>query len=178
MPLRAITACDRPSEWSYGLPDLSWRRRCSVGLEPFVGGFTAPLAQDLCSAPDAEMEALDPWLVLDALSALVDKSLGNALFSNTERFHLLESAREFARLQLEANGESTPARRRHVHAMALAFDTAQREVHSCRDSEWIARKVAGEAQPSARRSRALWEDGDPDTLATLAKSRRWRRWTP
>ena len=129
--------------WSYGLLSPA-EQRVFRRLEPFVGGFSAQMAQQLCcGVEETDAPALSSWEMLDALSALVEKSLvqrgppGTLVAPN--RLHLLESARDFARLQLAAEGEAERVRRRHAEIVADAFELAHYELERWRDVDWAAK---------------------------------------
>jgi predicted ATPase/DNA-binding winged helix-turn-helix (wHTH) protein len=128
-------------EWSYGLLSPV-EQRVFRRLAPFVGGFTAQMAQQLCCGTE-DGAALDGWEMLDALSALVEKSLVQRLGAGSpaapDRLHLLESARDFARLQLQAAGEAERVQRRHAEIVADAFELAQYELERWRDADWAAK---------------------------------------
>ena len=73
-------------------------RRQFRRLEPFAGGFTATMAQQLFCSIAGGCKQLDKWSMLDALSALsalVDKSLvqrsARGAEGEQERLHLLEA---------------------------------------------------------------------------------------
>ena len=129
-------------EWSYGL--LTPTEQCVFRrLEPFAGGFTANLAQQLCCGIASAAPALEACAMLDALSALVDKSLvqrrAAAADGEQERLHLLESARDFACLRLREADEIDPVRQRHAEVVASWFDMGQRDLDRSRDCDWAAR---------------------------------------
>ena len=105
-------------EWSHGLLSSSEKavlRRLSV----FVGGFTLDLAQQV--ARDSGGIELDEWKVLDALSALVDRSLVSVDTGESLRYRLLETMRVFALEQLDAAGETAAWRTRHARAVSDLF---------------------------------------------------------
>ncbi len=102
-------------DWSHALlstEEQAVLRRLSV----FVGGFTLDLAQTMAS--DA---ALDEWAVLDALSALVDKSLVAADAAEPPRYRLLESTRAYALEKLAQAGEMAWVRERHARVVRDLF---------------------------------------------------------
>ncbi|MFH8615759.1 ATP-binding protein [Streptomyces sp. NPDC017979] len=104
-------------DWSWDLLDEAERtvlRRLSV----FAGGCALPAAEAVCG-PDLPA-AGD---VLDALAALVDKSLVVAVPDDAAgmRYRLLETVAEYAAEHLDHSGERTPVERRHlVHYRELA----------------------------------------------------------
>jgi predicted ATPase/DNA-binding winged helix-turn-helix (wHTH) protein len=105
-------------EWSHGLLTTSEQavlRRLGV----FVGGFTLELAQDV--ARDCVGCELDEWAVLEAISALVDKSLVSVESGEPVRYRLLETIRLFALEQLATAGESLSRRTRHARAVSELF---------------------------------------------------------
>lgn len=159
-------------EWSYSL--LNTTEQCVFRrLEPFSGGFTAQMAQQLCCGLQTDAPALETWAMLDALSALVDKSLVQRTppkgGSEPERMQLLESARDFARLQLESTGEMSAVRARHAHVVALAFADAQTQLDRWRDCDWTSKY-----QPERRNVLVAlnWActSGEPEVLARLVKA--------
>lgn len=126
-------------EWSYGL--LSPVEQCVFRrLEPFAGGFTAQMAQNLCCSVEGNSERLSGWQMLDALSALVDKSLVQRDHGGTtgasERLYLLESARDYARLRLEETSELDAVHHRHAEVVADWFTSALHELERWRDKDW------------------------------------------
>ena len=76
--------------WSHALLD-PLEQRVFRRLARFLGGFSLPLAQQVGADKHD-----DEWAVLDALGALVDRSLVVADPGPTPRYRLLESARAFA----------------------------------------------------------------------------------
>jgi predicted ATPase/DNA-binding winged helix-turn-helix (wHTH) protein len=102
-------------DWSHALLSTDEQtvfRRLGV----FVGGFTLELAQQVAS--DAK---LDEWSVLEALSALVDKSLVAADASEPPRYQLLETTRAYALEKLADAGETGMWIGRHAHAIHDLF---------------------------------------------------------
>ncbi len=102
-------------DWSHALlaaAEQAVLRRLGV----FVGGFSLELAQQV-----AADDALDEWAVLDALGALVDKSLVAADGGEPVRYRLLETTRAYALEQLAAQGEAATTRQRHAQALCALF---------------------------------------------------------
>jgi predicted ATPase/DNA-binding winged helix-turn-helix (wHTH) protein len=102
-------------DWSYellSLPERALLRRLAV----FAGGCTLESAEAVCT--EDEMHAAHS--VMELLANLVDKSLVTVDAAG-ERYHLLETVREYAREQLEASGEAAEVRDRHLqHFLAFA----------------------------------------------------------
>ncbi|HXW52147.1 MAG TPA: tetratricopeptide repeat protein, partial [Candidatus Acidoferrales bacterium] len=96
-------------DWSYDLlteNEKAMFRRVAV----FAGGWTLDAASDVCSD-----EQIEPWDVLDLLSALVDKSMVVAELSGAEqRYRLLESTRQYAWEKLVESGERDRIGARHA----------------------------------------------------------------
>ena len=113
-------------EWSHGLLDATLRtvfRRLGVIVDSASLGFIQRIVAD-------ETGALDAWAVLDALGALVDRSLVAVLPADEPtddaepRYRLLETPRAFALEQLDATGERAMMQRRHATVLASLFDAA------------------------------------------------------
>jgi predicted ATPase len=103
-------------DWSHALLSVEEQtvlRRLGI----FVGGFTLELAQRV--AGDAR---LDQWAVLDALSALVDKSLVVTDPSELPRYRLLETTRAYALEKLADAGETAAWIERHARALCEFFE--------------------------------------------------------
>ncbi len=106
-------------EWSYGL--LDERQQCVFRrLGVFAGSFSLRTAQAVCGG-----DGLDEWRVLDALDALVDKSLVDSVeAAGAPRFRLLESLRAFALESVDATGEAPSTRDRHLQAVVAYWSDA------------------------------------------------------
>lgn len=151
--------------WSHDLLS-SAEQKVFRRLEPFVGGFGLDMAQRLASDTEPAADAVDEWQAVEALSALVDKSLVHRDADEAGRYHLLESARDFAREQLAAVGETTRLRRRHAEVVAGGFDLARVDYERLRDPTWRALYVPDRANVRAALTWACGA-GDPDLLARL-----------
>lgn len=117
MKLRRHQTLRAALQWSHGLLSADEQtafRRLSV----FADGFTLELAQQVVSDP-----RLDPWLVLELLGHLIDKSLVIADGAPEPRYHLLETTRAFALEQLAAAGETEAMLRRHAQAVRSLMAT-------------------------------------------------------
>lgn len=176
-------------EWSHallGVDEQEVFRRLGV----FVGGFPLELAQRV--VVDAQG---DPWLILDRLGALVDKSLVVAEGEGVPRYRLLESARAFALEQLAAAGETDVIRRRLAEAMRErldSFDAAisheprfdvligeiEPELDNLRAALGWAMTAPGErltALALLATSNSLWLEADPfgDAIRHYLEARTW-----
>ena len=115
--------------WSYDLLG-SAEQRLFRRLGVFVGGFTLEAVEALL---EGDPDGLDP---LEAISSLVASSVVfvEPLDETTPRYGMLDTIREFALEQLDANGESGETRRRHAefvrdgaeHAEPLLLMPAER----------------------------------------------------
>lgn len=88
-------------EWSHALLDDD-ERRAFRRLGVFVGSFGLEAAQEVASADD---DGAADWQTLDALGALVDKSLVMVDGTHPPRYRLYESGRVFALEELQRHGE-------------------------------------------------------------------------
>ena len=126
-------------QWSYGLLD-NLQRQVFRRLGVFRGGFTLQAARVVCTDG-----AQRDWMALDAVQALVEKSLVVVVVialpcaSDAPRFKLLESLRAFALEKLDEAGETSATRLRHVQAMRLHWEQADATVHSEFILVWLAR---------------------------------------
>ncbi len=100
-------------------------------LAVFVGGFTLNLAQRVAIDPqeatgvDATGDMLDKWDVVDALDALIDKSLVVADGADPPRYRLLEVTRAYALEKLSEAAESQALFERHARAVWQLFADAE-----------------------------------------------------
>lgn len=160
-------------EWSHALltvhEQTAFRR-----LEPFLGSFSAELAQRV-AADDAPGSEFGPWEVLEALAALVDKSLVQRCDDGSGRFRLLESARDYARSRLHAAGEYEAVQRRHARAVAVFVGRASDDAATMDDETWCRRYL-----PEADNARAALPrcvaDGEADDLARLVAALAMTDW--
>ena len=125
-------------DWSYDL--LEERERALLPrLAIFAGSFDVAAATEICSVAGA----VDEWDVLDALAALVDKSLLIAEEGQEERrYRLLQSMREYALERLREAGEEPAVAERHARYYAAFAASLQPLVDALEDDKWRARCVA------------------------------------
>lgn len=107
-------------DWSHALlsPD---EQKVFRRLGVFIGGFGLELAQQVASD-----EHIDVWAVLDHLGNLIDKSIVVVDAGPVPRYRLLETARAYAREQLEAASEWDHLRQWHARCMHSALDRRAR----------------------------------------------------
>jgi hypothetical protein len=152
-------------DWSYDLLPAT-EQKVFRRLEPFVGGFLSVMAQRLACDSEAETGGLVEWNALEALSALVDKSLVHRSAQEPGRFFLFESAREYAAERLDQSGEAGRVRGRYAQVVADWFASARADQERFNDQQWKARYV-----PERHNVRAAfkWACGaaEPDLLAQL-----------
>ena len=151
-------------DWSYGLLEpieqAVFRR-----LEPFLGGFRTEVAQEVVRDEDPA-GPVGEWNVLDALDALIDKSLVQRSIDDPERLYLLESARDYARARLIESDEASRVRQAHARAMARRVADAEADAMILDDVNWLAR-YAPERHNVLTAIRQCVADGLADELAQL-----------
>lgn len=151
-------------EWSHGLlsevEQVVFRR-----LEPFVGGFRLEMA--LPVVMDEDGGVVDDWAAADAIAALVDRSLLQRTLDAPDRFHLLESARDFARARLDEAGERDEVHARHAGALAAWFETAHDDAERLPDADFDARYRTERDNLREALRHAVTAISDAGTLARL-----------
>lgn len=121
-------------EWSYALLG-SQERTLLNRLSVFNTGWRLEAAEAVCSD---EMFCA-PSEILDLLMQLADKSLITADIK-TERYHFLETLREFAHEKLKAGGELERMRQRHAEYYMKFMETARPHLSQGSDQTyWLDR---------------------------------------
>jgi predicted ATPase/DNA-binding winged helix-turn-helix (wHTH) protein len=119
-------------QWSHGLLDATQKtvfRRLAV----FADSFTLQGAQAV-----AGDDAIDEWAVLDALDALVAKSLVQVVHGGApKRARLVATARAFALERLEESGERAATQRRHALWVQRVFERAALRVQDEPLRTWL-----------------------------------------
>ncbi|MGY2222501.1 ATP-binding protein [Pseudomonas gingeri] len=118
-------------DWSYSLlstPEQTLLRRCVV----FVAGFTLELATAVCGEI-----TLDKWTAIDALDALVDRSLVEVQDGPVRRYQLCEYVVEYARARLHQAGETELLRHRHALSCTELMIRAYEAYWDCGDKYWL-----------------------------------------
>jgi predicted ATPase len=139
-------------DWSYNLlpagEQLLFRR-----LGVFTGGCTLTAAEDVCTG-DGDV----PIDVLDGLHSLLDKSLIQPMAAGDgePRFMMLETIREYALEQLDADGDAEALRQRHAaHYLALT-EAAAPGLMGREEAHWLARL---DAEHNNLRAALTWSRG-------------------
>ncbi|WP_256344924.1 ATP-binding protein [Pseudomonas gingeri] len=123
-------------EWSYSLlspVEQTLLRRCAV----FVGGFTLELATAVC----AEI-TLDKWAAINALDALVDRSLVEVQDGPVRRYQLCEYVCEYAMARLDRAGETGFLRHRHALSVTELMIRAYEAYWRAADKSWLEEYAA------------------------------------
>ena len=160
-------------DWSHSLlqPDeQAVFRRLGV----FSGGFTLELAQQIArdGAEYATQSELDEWRVLDALGAMVEKSLvqvNGHPQSGAQRYGLLETTRLYALERLHAANEHDEALDRHAHVMAEFIERAFDRHWVTADAPWLA-QVEPEIDNLRSALGVATAHADADTAAAIVGS--------
>ncbi|MFE3795575.1 protein kinase [Nocardia tengchongensis] len=119
--------------WSYDLctPD---EKRLWADLSVFTGGFELDAVEQVCAGDVPES------LVLDTLSALVDKSiLVRQETDGAVRFRMLETVQEFGREKAEESGQRADLDRRHRDWCARLVRGADSEMIGPHQMDWVSR---------------------------------------
>lgn len=127
LPARQRTLRDAIA-WSYELLEPA-ERACFASLGVFIGGFTAE------AAAVVRGEENDPAFIR-VLNRLVAASM---VQRPGERFHLLETLREFALEQLEEGGGLERHRQRHASYFAELAERAEPELSGAGELVWFER---------------------------------------
>ena len=96
-------------DWSHALLSAG-EQRLLRRLAVFAGGWTLEAAETVCAG-----ETLESFEILDHLAQLVSKSLVESRRDKGQlRYTMLETIRQYALVKLEAAGEQSRARARHL----------------------------------------------------------------
>ena len=118
-------------DWSHGLlpPDA---RKVFRRLSVFAGGFSLELA-----VATVGHDSQDDWVAEDMLEVLAHHSLLAVEAGAPPRYRMLDSVREYARLELESSGESDATHRRHAQAMLALFRSASQDAWTHSDADFL-----------------------------------------
>ena len=113
-------------EWSHGLLGEA-EQKVFRRLAVFIGSGSLEAVQRTCAD-----DTLDEWDVLEALGALVDRSLVTMIDEGQPRYRLLDTPHSFALERLSVSGEEGEVRWRHLAAMRALFEPALDERYAGR----------------------------------------------
>jgi len=157
-------------DWSWDLL-AEGEQALLARLAVFAGGWTLDAAEAVCAGDD-----LEAWAVLDALDALVSKSLVQADESGEEagRYRLLETIRQYATERLGERGEAAAMRYRHL---AWCLDLAEQAFEPLMGPDQAAWLVRLETEHDNLRAALAWarERGAVELGVRLAGPL-WRFW--
>jgi predicted ATPase/class 3 adenylate cyclase len=121
-------------DWSYDLLTLE-EQRLFARLGIFVGGFDLSAAEQVCGS-----DPLTSDDVLDILGSLVEKSLAMLdEHSDSGRYRMLETIRDYAREKLEEASELAETGRRHSDYYFAESKAARDGMLGPDQAEWIQR---------------------------------------
>lgn len=124
-------------DWSYG-PLTEVEKKVFRRLAVFAGDCNLESAEEVCAG-----DGVDQLGVLDALSALSDKSLIVVVERPGEnRYRLLETIRQYARDRLLESSETEAARDRHLEWFVSLAERVAQELGGFRQVEWLDRLEA------------------------------------
>lgn len=152
-------------DWSHGLLSPV-EQRVFRRLAPFAGSFSPRMAREIGCEGLARADGPDAWEVLEALSVLIERSLVHRVSDGSGRCMLLDSARDYARVQLDAAGETAAVHQRHAEVVAEFFAPARTDHHRLRDADWAAKYPPERNNVRAALAWAI-DARAPDLLAQL-----------
>ena len=150
-------------DWSHDLLSADERllfRRLSV----FVGGFTLPAAESVCSHTGLATDE-----VLPLLSQLVDKSLVVPRESaGATRYQMLETVRQYARTRLSGSKDQEHIERRHAEFCLALAERAEQQFLGSEQSASLGRLDAEHDNIRAALAWSIQDGGDAEVGARLA----------
>ncbi len=121
-------------EWSYNLLAPEERRVLDL-LTVFQGGFDLDMAEFVCSDDE-----IPKTRVAAMVATLVDSSLvSSQVRTDTQRFRLLETIREYASQKLEASDPTGAARQRHSGWCVQFSESVYERIHEAGRSDLLDR---------------------------------------
>jgi predicted ATPase/DNA-binding winged helix-turn-helix (wHTH) protein len=120
-------------EWSHGLLEDA-EQQLFRRLAVFAGSFSLDAVVAVAGPAGTE-----PWVIVEILGRLLDKSLVTAQPGETPRYRLLETLRLYAVEQLAASGEGVAIAERHARYFTLLFEGSDQVWETRSDREWRAR---------------------------------------
>ncbi|WP_227984423.1 BTAD domain-containing putative transcriptional regulator [Nocardia spumae] len=159
-------------DWSWELLTDAERtvlRRLAV----FSGGASLEAAEQVCA--NERSDAVEPWEVLDLLTALADKSLLLIIEDDGPRYRMLDTIAHYARERLVESGEEDAVRRAHLEYFTGLADTAEPRLRRADQLRWLA-TLEVEHDNIAVGMRAALAAGDAPGARRLAAAAGWYWW--
>jgi predicted ATPase len=156
-------------DWSWE-PLTSAERTVLRRLSVFSGGASLEAAERVCVG-----EAVEPWQVLDLLTALTEKSLVVTKAEGAPRYRMLGTIKEYAQQRLAEAGETDLTRRAHLAYFTEFADIAEPHLRRAEQLEWLATLEAEHDNIGAAMRGAL-AAGEADGPMRLAAAAGWYWW--
>ncbi|GAB2662934.1 BTAD domain-containing putative transcriptional regulator [Kribbella swartbergensis] len=156
-------------DWSWEL--LSEAERTVLSrLSVFAGGAGLEAAERVCAGDEVE-----PWQVLELLTALTEKSLLVTAGEGAPRYRMLGTIKEYAADRLDEAGESDLARRAHLAYFTELAETAEPHLRRAEQLEWLA-VLEREHDNIAAAMRGALAAGEAYGAMRLAAAAGWYWW--
>jgi len=157
-------------DWSWELLTDAERvalRRLSV----FAGGASLEAAERVCGD-----DAVEPWEVLELLTALTEKSLVVVIDGDgSPRYRMLGTIKEYAAQRLVEAGEAEQARHAHLAYFTELTETAKPHLRRAEQLEWLA-ELDAEHENIAAAMRGALAAGEAANAMRLAAAAAWYWW--
>jgi predicted ATPase/class 3 adenylate cyclase len=143
-------------DWSYDL--LREDEQILFGrLSVFAGGFDLAAIESICSA-----DPLSPEAIADLVSSLVDKSLVMAGEGDErDRYRMLETIRQYARIRQMERGELDGTSARHCNHFFLMAKAASTGIQGPAQADWLRRLESEHDNLRSAIAYCLAGHGDP-----------------
>ncbi|MEV6276306.1 BTAD domain-containing putative transcriptional regulator [Nocardia sp. NPDC051832] len=156
-------------DWSWELltePERVVLRRLSV----FAGGASLEAAEHVCAGA-----VVEPYEVLDLLTALTEKSLVVTAGAAAPRYRMLGTIKEYAEQRLAEAGETEPTRQAHLAYFTELAEVAEPQLRRAEQLTWLASLEAEHDNIGAAMRGAL-AAGTADDAVRLAAAAGWYWW--
>ncbi|WP_309109959.1 BTAD domain-containing putative transcriptional regulator [Saccharothrix sp.] len=156
-------------DWSWELLNDAERvvlRRLSV----FTGGASLEAAERVCAG-----DGVEPWQVLELLTALTEKSLVVTRGDAAPRYRMLSTIKEYAGRRLAEAGEAESARQAHLAWCTELVETAEPHLRRAEQVEWLA-ALEVEHDNVVAAMRGALAAGEAQGAMRLAAAAGWYWW--
>ncbi len=156
-------------DWSWELlgdAERSVLRRLSV----FAGSAGLEGAEQVCSG-----DGVEPYEVLDLLTALAEKSLLVTEGEDAPRYRMSGTIRQYAEQRLAEAGEADQARRAHLDYLTRLAETAEPQLRGADQLTWLA-ALEAEHDDIGSALRGALAAGDAQAAMRLAAASAWYWW--